>query len=145
MACRSVHFALSSEQTQEFKAIRENGDDAIMAFVQDIEEQWDQDWLQECDKAWDAIHRCLTDGNLEYGESPLHKCILGKGSVHEGDEYIVSFLEPPDVKEVAAAIKSIDQLWLRKKCPFPHSGRILGRVLTELRSDPASVYAPIIR
>jgi len=36
-------------------------------------------------------------------------------------------------------------LRLGRTCPFPHSGRILGRVLTELRSDPASVYAPIIR
>ena len=86
-----------------------------MEFVQDVEEQWDQDWLQECDKAWDAIHRCLTDGKLEYGESPMHKCILGKRSVHEGDEYIISFLEPPEVKEVAAAIKSIDLTWMRKK------------------------------
>ena len=63
-----------------------------MAAVEGIEDRWDRDWLVETDKAWDAIHRCLTGGTLEYGPTPLHKCILGEASRHEGDGYIVNLL-----------------------------------------------------
>ena len=36
-----------------------------MAVIEEIEDRWDRDWLVETDKAWDAIHRCLTGGTLE--------------------------------------------------------------------------------
>ena len=52
-------------------------DDDLMAMIEEIEDPWDREWLVETDKAWDAIHRCLTGGTLEYGPSPLHKC--GRG------------------------------------------------------------------
>ena len=78
-----------------------------------IEDRWDREWLVETDKAWDAIHRCLTDGTLRVGRSPLHNCILGSESLHEGDGYIVNFLEPDEVKEVAEAIKDIDRGQMR--------------------------------
>jgi hypothetical protein len=38
-----------------------------MAQIEAIEEAWDLDHLAESDKAWDAIHRCLTDGQLDAG------------------------------------------------------------------------------
>jgi hypothetical protein len=91
-----------------------------MAFIEEIEEGpkgegWDAQWVQETDKAWDAIHRCLTDGQLEYGDTPFHKCILGPVNLHVEDDYIVSCLDGQEVKEVAAAIKDIDREWLRHK------------------------------
>jgi hypothetical protein len=83
--------------------------DFLLAFVREIEEAWDEEWLQETDKSWDAIHRCLTDGKLEFGDSPFHKCILGSDNLYEGNDYIMSFLDPDEVKEVAEAIKDIDR------------------------------------
>ena len=53
-------------------------DDELMAAIEEIEDRWDREWLVETDKAWDAIHRCLTGGILDYGPTPLHKCILGE-------------------------------------------------------------------
>ena len=84
-----------------------------MAAVEEIEDRWDEDWLVETDKAWDAIHRCLTGGTLEYGPTPLHKCILGEASRHEGDGSIVNLLGTEEVKETVAAIGFIDEAWMR--------------------------------
>jgi hypothetical protein len=111
MGCLGVHFALTEEQVTRLDTCV--NDEDLMAFVEEIEKAWDSEWLQETDKAWDAIHRCLTDGKLEYGRTPYHKCILGSDSLYDGDDYIVSCLEPEEVKEVAAAIKEIDRQWLR--------------------------------
>jgi hypothetical protein len=114
MACRGVHFALTKEQASEL--MKSAGtDDGLLEFIEDIESAWDEEWLQETDKSWDAIHRCLTDGQLHWGRTPFHKCILGKKNLYTGDDYLMNFLDPNEVKEVAAAIKPIDQDWLRRK------------------------------
>jgi hypothetical protein len=115
MACRGVHFALTPEQTERLTSVSNADDEFLMAFVDEIEKEWDEEWLQETDKAWDAIHRCLTGGELEYGDTPLHKCILGSRNLHKGDDYIINFLSPGEVKEVAAAIRDIDRNELRRR------------------------------
>lgn len=112
MACRGVHFALTPDEASRLDAASD--DDELMAVIEGIEGRWDRDWLQETDKAWDAIHRCLTGGTLEYGPTPLHKCVLGEASRHEGDDYIVNLLGPEEVKEVAAAIGDLDEAWMRR-------------------------------
>jgi hypothetical protein len=115
MACRGVHFALTTGQAARLMDTPGADDEFLMAFVEEVEEAWDEEWLQETDKAWDAIHRCLTDGKLEYGDTPFHKCILGSYNLYDGDEYIINFLSPEEVKEVAAAIKVIDRNELRRR------------------------------
>lgn len=112
MACRGVHFALTPEEAARLDAARD--DDELMAMIEEIEDRWDRDWLVETDKAWDAIHRCLTGGTLENGPTPLHKCILGEVSRHEGEDYIVNLLGPEEVKEVAAAVRDIDEAEMRR-------------------------------
>ena len=52
---------------------------------------------------------------LSYGHEPLDKCVLGTGHIYQGDDYIVNFLDPEEVKEVTAAIKDIDRQWMRAK------------------------------
>jgi hypothetical protein len=120
MACRGVHFALTEEQASRLMYTPGMDDDALLAFVEEIEEGrngegWDEEWVQGTDKSWDAIHRCLTDGRLEWGRTPFHKCILGSDNLYEGDDYILNFLRPEEVKEVAAAIKDIDRAELRRR------------------------------
>jgi len=114
MAGRGVHFALTPEEESQL-VDGPHDDDELMKTIAEIENRWDREWLMETDKAWDAIHRCLTDGSLEYGRTPFHKCILGTCSLYDGEDYIVSFLEPDEVKEVAEAIADIDRAWLRQK------------------------------
>lgn len=105
MACRGVHFALTDEQREQLLAIVESQGDVISFIQEDIEEQWDTEWLCETDKAWDAIHRCLTDGTLSDDDStPFHWCILNGSQMHDGDDYIVSFVDAPNVKQVSEAM-----------------------------------------
>ncbi len=115
MGCRGVYFALTENDVQ--KLVGANNDAEVLEIVQeDIEERWDKEWLQETDKAWDAIHRCLTDGTLVCkGKSILEKCVLGGKQLHQGNNYIVSLLNPTEVKEVSEALKSINEDLLRKK------------------------------
>lgn len=107
MAARGVFFAIPARQA---KALEEAEDDeARMEIVEAIEEAWDKDNLAECDKAWDAMHRLLTDGALEYGNGPepLCHCVLGPNSLYEDDDYIICLVAPDKVKQVADALRAI--------------------------------------
>lgn len=94
-----------------------DSDSVVKEIIQeDIEQRWDKNWLQETDKAWDAMHRCLTDGTLVCkGKSVLEKCVLGGKQLYQGSEYIISFLTPVKVNEISKALKPIEQTWFREK------------------------------
>jgi hypothetical protein len=116
MACRGVHFAINPEETN--KLLSASDDDELIEVIQDeIEEKWDEDWLRETDKAWDAIHRCLTDGKLEFsnGSFPLNACIMGGQQLHKGDDYIISLVHPSKVSEVASALVKVTKQEMREK------------------------------
>lgn len=116
MACRGVHFALTDEQRSQLLAIVESQGDVIGYIQEDIEEQWDTEWLCETDKAWDAIHRCLTDGTLSGDDStPFYWCVLNGAQMYVGDDYIVSFVDVPNVKQVSDAIASLNESEFRTR------------------------------
>jgi hypothetical protein len=108
MACRGVHFALTPEQEQRLlDAVGDN--DAVLAVVQEeVEENWDQGWLCETDKAWDAIHRCLTGGSLDLdnGQPPLSLCILGGRQLYSDNDYFISYVSREQVGAVADALEA---------------------------------------
>ena len=107
MASRGVHFAITSEQVAAF--LTADGDEAVMALLADIEAARDEDNLAESDRAWDAMHRCLTNGTLEYGggEYPLSHCILGPRQLLEEDGDIVCLVQTDEVPDVANALRAI--------------------------------------
>jgi hypothetical protein len=107
MPSRGVLFALSSDQ--EARLLSASGNDEVMEAIEEIEEAWDEPNLAQTDKAWDAIHRALTDGQLELddGDRPLNQVILGGRSMYDGDDYIAVYKNPTEVKEIAAALASI--------------------------------------
>ncbi|MDV6031735.1 MAG: YfbM family protein [Phycisphaera sp. RhM] len=116
MACRGVHFALTDEQQSQLLAIVESQGDVIGFIQEDIEEQWDTEWLCETDKAWDAIHRCLTDGTLSNDNStPFHWCVLNGSQMYVGDDYIVSFVDASSVKQVSSAIAPLSESEFRAR------------------------------
>jgi hypothetical protein len=115
MGCRGVHFALEQKEVEKLLSASSSGD-VVDYLEEEIEEAWDEEWLVETDKAWDAIHRCLTDGSLKCrGRSILEKCILGGVQLHRGDDYIISFLKPEEVQQVAAAVSQIRKEWFEAK------------------------------
>lgn len=115
MACRGVHFSVAEEQVQRLLAAGD--DEELLEVIEEIEEDWDEAHLAETDKAWDAIHRCLSDGSLSWegGEYPLNHCVLGGQSLYEGDDYIVSLKTPEQVRDVASALAGITQEHLRDR------------------------------
>jgi hypothetical protein len=70
-----------------------------MKIVKDLEEKWEIQHLLETDKAWNAIHRTLTDGYLLYdnGNYPLNLVICGGLQLHTGDEYTISYISSEEV------------------------------------------------
>ena len=111
MACRGVFFAVTSNESVALQKAA-GDDERLMELVESIEEDWDEPHLAECDKAWDAMHRALTDGTLEYGNSldPLSLCVIGPRQLHEGEDYIVSLVNPEEVKKVAKALDALRNL-----------------------------------
>ena len=116
MACRGVYFALSDEDLK--KLLKAKDDQERLSILQDeIEQKWDEEWLYEMDKSWDALHRCLTDGSLGFnkGAKPLSLCVLGGKQLYSGDDYIVSLKTPSEVADLARALPSITEQDLRKR------------------------------
>jgi hypothetical protein len=115
MGSRGVLFAIDDDTVAALLAA--SSDDDVMEIVESIEEDWDEQYLAETDKAWDAIHRALGDGSLdpEGGSSPTKRAILGGQHLHGGDDYIVALVTRDDVPAVARALAAIDDAELRRR------------------------------
>src|SRR5689334_788635 len=114
MPCRGIFYALTDEQEVALMATRD--DAQVRDFLEDLQMgDWDGEPLDcETDKAWDAMHRCLSDGTLGCGRrlSPLDMAVLGGCHHHQGDNYIVAHLRAPEVIEVASALEAVDETWM---------------------------------
>ncbi|GAA3265545.1 YfbM family protein [Dactylosporangium vinaceum] len=112
-----MFFALTAEQEAARIATRDDAE--VRAFVEDVEiGDWDAEPLDcETDKAWDAIHRCLSDGTLGCGRrlSPLDMAVLGGGHHYEGDDYVVAHVLADEVTQVAEALESVNETWMRQR------------------------------
>jgi hypothetical protein len=114
MACRGVYFALIQHDVDRLRTA--SSDAKRLEIVQEeIEQAWDEEWLCQVDKAWDAIHRSLTDGSLKPrgGSAPLNLCVLGGESLYAADNYLMHLLNPTQVRDVADAIAEWDEAKLR--------------------------------
>lgn len=112
-----VHFAITAAEETALLAA-DGDDDAVGDLLEEIEEgsfYTDDRPKVDTDKAWDAIHRCLTDGTVDpdAGEYPLSHAVLGGRHLHEG--YHVVYLGADAVRDVAGALRPIDRAWLRER------------------------------
>ena len=78
-----------------------------------IEEEYlaeHKDYAAESDKAWDAMHRALSDGKLTWdgGSYPLNHVVLGGELLYTNPDYIMSLKTPVQVKEISESLRSID-------------------------------------
>jgi Domain of unknown function (DUF1877) len=112
-----VHFAITPEQEFSLTTADDDGDsDMVGELLEELEESWDDDASKvDTDKAWDAIHRCLTDGTLDpdSGEYPLSHAVLGGRHLH--DDYYVVYVSAAEVRDVAHALRGVDRTWLRQR------------------------------
>ena len=117
MGCLGVHFALTEARVKKLRRFAD--DEKRLEFLQEeLEEELiggDSEWAFQTDKAWDAIHRSLTDGDLTYenGEYPLSHVVLGGEPLYYEDDYIMSLKTPQQVSDVAKAIREVTRDRLR--------------------------------
>jgi hypothetical protein len=111
-----VHFALSTEDEARLLAAA-GDDDAVIELVEGIEDGGSSPLHCDTDKAWDALHRCLTDGKLEYtnGTFPLRAAVLGGRQLVGDADYTVSYVSATEAREVAEALAEIQEDWLRQR------------------------------
>ncbi len=111
MGCLGVHFALKEESIRKLKCF-ESERERLAYFREEIEEEFfgvHREWLQETDKAWDGIHRALTDGELSWanGSYPLNHVILGGELLYPRSDHILTMKTKEQVREIAAALKEV--------------------------------------
>ncbi|MCY1139588.1 DUF1877 family protein [Actinoplanes sp. Pm04-4] len=108
---------MTADQEAALMATRDDAE--VRDLIDDIEMgDWAGEPLDcETDKAWDAIHRCLSDGTLGCGRhlSPLDMAVLGGLQHHEGEDYVVAYLRDGEVAEVAASLAVVDREWMRRR------------------------------
>jgi hypothetical protein len=108
-----VHFALAADDERRLGAA--SGNKAV-EILEEIESRWEKDHLSESDKAWNAMHRCLSNGTLDPagGSPPLNMTVLG-GTWIRSEEYIASLLSPKQVREVSQALTPLTEAWFRER------------------------------
>jgi hypothetical protein len=112
MPHRGTFYAITPDEAQRLLSLV--GNDAALATealdLHSIERQRAR-FIAAVDKAWDVLHRCLTDGSLHdlgKGAAPLSWCILGGKSLHAGKEFIICYVTPEQVSQVAQALDELN-------------------------------------
>jgi len=113
MGCLGVLFSIDEKDVKQLKKFKSDVD-RLIYLQEGIEEIYFDKYperLAELDKSWDAIHRSLTDGKLEYrnGTFPLNHVILGGEILYHGDDYIMTLKSPFQVKQIVPGLKNITQ------------------------------------
>ena len=113
-----VHFALAAKDMNRVLAI-EDPEELVDLISEDLEERYleDDEWSYQSDKAWDAIHRCLSDGSLRHqsGAPPSAQAVLGGHRLDAGDDYVACVLQPEQARQVSASLMGITRDWLRTR------------------------------
>jgi hypothetical protein len=122
MAMRGVHFALTQEQHAHLLSLKKD-DDKIEYVQGTIEDAWDEGNLQETDKAWLPIHRCMTDDSdakhkfaPDKGKLPLKLLIFGGRKVLKREsEFLFRLVEAEQLPKLVAALEKIDKKAFKAK------------------------------
>jgi hypothetical protein len=119
MSCLGVHFALTEKEAAHLRAL-ENECDCVEYLQEELEEIYFgeyPDLKAESDKAWDAMHRALADGQItwEGGEYPLNHTVLAGENLYTGGDYILSLKTPQQVRDIAVALPAITEAEFRRR------------------------------
>lgn len=119
MSCLGVHFALTDDDVAAIRAI-ENEQERLSYLQEEIEERClakPGTYAAESDKAWDAMHRTLTDGQLTWdgGTYPLNHVVLAGELLYTDNDYIMSLKSPAQVKDIATELEKITETSFRAR------------------------------
>ena len=113
MSCLGVLFSIDQKAVDLIKELP--SDEERINYVKEvIEEDYFENqpqWVAELVKTWDAMHRTLTDGQLEFdnGEFPLSHVILGGEILCEDEGYIIVLKTKEQVVEIANAVSQLSK------------------------------------
>jgi hypothetical protein len=119
MSCLGVHFAVTNEEVTHLRSLRD--EQARLEHLQEVIEtryfEKQPNLKAESDKAWDAMHRTLTDGQLSWdgGEYPLNHVVLARELLYTGSDYIISLKTPEQVRDIATALSGITATEFRRR------------------------------
>lgn len=119
MSCLGVHFALTESEAGHLRSL--STDEARLEHVQAVIEETyfgeHPDLKTECDKAWDAMHRALADGQLTWddGNYPLSHVVLGGERLNSQDDYIISLKTPQQVRDIATVLPDMTEREFRRR------------------------------
>ncbi len=128
MAALGVHFAITDDQRAGLES-QPNDQERAFFLKEKIEHEGDRDFLVVTDKAWDAMHRCLSPFPPDtpwfypvdpshgayalpedHGSEPLKLCVLGGKRLMESEEqYFIRLIEPEQVIDLVPALQAIDR------------------------------------
>ncbi|MGV3661972.1 MAG: DUF1877 family protein [Prosthecobacter sp.] len=116
MACRGSLLALTDADVSELVSLTADGA-AMMEFINGtLYIRCMNEWSVDLDKSWDAIHRCLTNGQMQPDvTNPRGMCILGAQEIEPSDEWIVGLCFPENVQSVHEAIGNLGREWLSER------------------------------
>jgi hypothetical protein len=113
-----VHFALGKRDLARVLAV-EAPEALVELITEELEERYlaSGRWAFQSDKAWDGLHRCLTDGRLLYATGPFPRAyaVLGGEPLDAGDDFTACLARPPQVAAASAALATLDESWLRAR------------------------------
>ena len=119
MGCLGVHFSLSTDEVQQLRSV-EDESERVEYLHEVIEEEYFSNQPErkaESDKAWDAMHRALADGQLSWdgGAYPLNHVVLGGELLYTESDFIMVLKSPQQVRDVAAELPSITEDDFRRR------------------------------
>jgi hypothetical protein len=119
MACLGVHFALSADEVQQLRSFEDQQArlDHVKEVIEELYFEEHPDLKAESDKAWDAMHRTLADGQLTWdgGTYPLNHVVLAGELLYTESDYIISLKTPEQVRDIAAALPAITRDEFRRR------------------------------
>jgi hypothetical protein len=115
---RGYHIALGREHAKQLFGLKD--DQAILKFLEELKaapEMKKSGRLLDTGTAWNAIHRCLTEGELDPagGEFPLNHAVLGGKELHKGDDYAAVLIRPDMTRFIADALEEVTEEDFRAK------------------------------
>lgn len=115
MTARALLFAITDSDLSKLEAAKTDRE-RINYVQQVIEHRWEHGFLYELDKAWDALHRSLTDGRLEFGNGtfPLNAAVLGPLRLTTDDPYIITLTPRDAVTAVSDALARVTEADIKR-------------------------------
>ena len=119
MSCLGVHFALTEKEAAHLRSLGDEQArlDHLQGVIEGTYFNEHPDLKAESDKAWDAMHRALADGELTWdgGNYPLNHVVLAGELLYTDSDYIMSLKTPQQVRDIAASLSAITEAEFRHR------------------------------